>query len=58
MRLKNATAIRQKEYQEFSAKEAELMDCVDTLERAITVISQEMKKTLQHWRRYTSNTAR
>jgi len=42
--LKNATAIRHKEHDEFSANEDELMDCVETLERSVSVISKEMQK--------------
>lgn len=42
--LKNATAIRHKEHEEFSANEDELMDCIDTLERSVSVISKEMQK--------------
>jgi hypothetical protein len=42
--LKNATAIRKKENDEFSKNEAELMDCLDTLERAIGILSKEMEK--------------
>jgi len=42
--LKNATAIRKKENDEFTKNEAELMDCLDTLERAIGVLTKEMEK--------------
>merc|ERR1719433_1883943 len=42
--LKDATAIREKEAADFAKNEAELMDCIDTLERAVTVISKEMAK--------------
>jgi len=42
--LKNATAIRNKENDEFTKNEAELMDCLETLERAIGVLSKEMEK--------------
>jgi len=42
--LKDATAVRDKEAADFAKNEAELMDCVDTLERAITIISKEMAK--------------
>jgi hypothetical protein len=42
--LKNATAIRKKENAEFVKNEAELMDCLDTLERAIGVLTKEMEK--------------
>ncbi|CAK0808981.1 unnamed protein product, partial [Prorocentrum cordatum] len=42
--LTDATAIRKKEASEFSANEAELMDSIDTLGRAISIISKEMAK--------------
>lgn len=42
--LKNATLLREKEFADFSASEAELMDVVDTLDRAIGIISKEMQK--------------
>jgi len=42
--LKNATGIRSKENAEFTKNEAELMDCLDTLERAISILSKEMAK--------------
>merc|ERR1719507_1141038 len=42
--LKNATTIRKKENAEFMKNEAELMDCVDTLERAIGILTKEMEK--------------
>merc|ERR1719495_1039708 len=42
--LKNATAIRKKENDEFTKNEAELMDCLDTLERALGVLTKEMEK--------------
>jgi len=42
--LKDATAVRDKEAADFAKNEAELMDCIDTLERAITIISKEMAK--------------
>jgi len=42
--LEAATAIRQKEAAEFEANEAELMDTVDTLKRAISIITKEMGK--------------
>merc|ERR1719215_2019324 len=42
--LKDATAIREKEAADFAKNEAELMDCIDTLERAIAIISKEMAK--------------
>lgn len=43
--LKDATDIRNKEHADFVAEEAELVDTVDTLERAIGIIEKEMKKT-------------
>jgi chromosome segregation ATPase len=42
--LKDATEIRTKEAGEFAKNEAELMDTIDTLSRAIAIISKEMKK--------------
>merc|ERR1719351_442733 len=42
--LKDATAVRTKEAADFAKNEAELMDCIDTLERAISIISKEMAK--------------
>jgi len=42
--LKDATAVREKESADFAKNEAELMDCIDTLERALTIISKEMAK--------------
>merc|ERR1740121_797009 len=42
--LKNATLIREKEAGEFKSSEAELVDVVDTLERASGVLSREMAK--------------
>jgi len=42
--LKNATTIRQKENAEFTKNEAELMDCLDTLERVIGILTKEMEK--------------
>merc|ERR1719197_1996889 len=42
--LKNATAIRKKENAEFTKNEAELMDALDTLERAIGILTKEMEK--------------
>jgi peptidoglycan hydrolase CwlO-like protein len=42
--LKDATAIRVKEVADFSAGEAELVDAVDTLDRAISIIGREMQK--------------
>merc|ERR1719240_1876547 len=42
--LKNATLIRDKEKASFSGDEAELIESVDVLERAITVLEREMSK--------------
>merc|ERR1719264_1397050 len=42
--LKDATLIREKEAADFAAEEAELMDTIDTLGRAIGIISKEMAK--------------
>merc|ERR1719215_510393 len=42
--LKDATAVRQKEAADFAKNEAELMDVIDTLERAVSIISKEMAK--------------
>jgi len=42
--LADAAAIRGKEAEEFGANEAELMDTIDTLKRAISMISKEMTK--------------
>jgi len=42
--LKDATTIRNKEASEFSASESELVDSIDTLGRAIGVLSKEMAK--------------
>merc|ERR1719172_254325 len=42
--LKAATEIRAKEQVAFAAEEKELMDIVDTLERAIAILEREMKK--------------
>jgi len=42
--LKDATTVRTKEAADFAKNEAELMDVIDTLERAITIISKEMAK--------------
>jgi len=40
--LKDATAVRDQEAAQFAASDAELVDCIDTLERAIAIISREM----------------
>merc|ERR1719261_565973 len=42
--LKEATAIREKEAADFAASEKELMETVDTLDRAVSIISTEMAK--------------
>merc|ERR1740120_138448 len=42
--LKDATVIRKKEAGEFAANEAELLDVIDTLGRAISIIGREMAK--------------
>jgi len=41
--LKAATEVRDKEHEEFVAAESELVDAVDTLERAIGIIEKNMK---------------
>merc|ERR1719310_2494721 len=43
--LKSATEIREKELADFKAEEAELMETVDVIERAIAIIEREMSKT-------------
>jgi hypothetical protein len=42
--LKDATLIRDKEAKEFATNEAELVDTVDTLGRAISILEKEMAK--------------
>jgi len=42
--LKAATGVREREAADFAASEAELVDSVDTLGRAISIISREMAK--------------
>jgi septation ring formation regulator EzrA len=42
--MKSAHTIREKEAADFKATESELMDVIDTLSRAITVIEREMAK--------------
>merc|ERR1719498_381997 len=42
--LKNATLIRDKEHADFSAAEAELVDGIDVLDRAIAILEREMAK--------------
>merc|ERR1719310_1080568 len=43
--LKSATEIREKEAADFKAEEAELMETIDVIERAIAIIEREMSKT-------------
>merc|ERR1719265_85799 len=43
--LKDATDIRNKEHADFAVEEADLVDTVDTLERAIGILEREMAKT-------------
>merc|ERR1719284_1702841 len=42
--LKDATLIREKEHAEFLANEADLVESIDTLTRAIGILSKEMAK--------------
>merc|ERR1719163_74401 len=42
--LKAATSIREKEAADFAATEKDLMETIDTLERAILILEKEMKK--------------
>lgn len=42
--LKAATSIREKEAADFAAEEKELKEVIDTLERAISILSKEMSK--------------
>mmetsp|Transcript_48407 Transcript_48407/g.89157 ORF Transcript_48407/g.89157 Transcript_48407/m.89157 type:complete len:699 (+) Transcript_48407:76-2172(+) len=42
--LENATALRTDEHGTFTSSEAELMDAIDTLSRAISILSKEMAK--------------
>jgi len=42
--LKEANAVRTKEAADFAASEAELVDAIDTLDRAVMVLQKEMKK--------------
>merc|ERR1719498_1324407 len=42
--LSNATLIRNKENEDFAAAEAELVDSIDTLDRAIGILEKEMAK--------------
>merc|ERR1719503_473816 len=43
--LKEATAIRDKEAADFAKSEGELVDTVDTLERAVAILEREMAKS-------------
>merc|ERR1719240_2036296 len=43
--LAEATAIREKELAEFTKSEAELVDTVDTLERAVAILERELAKS-------------
>ena len=42
--LKAATGIREKESADFAANEKELVDIIDTLQRAVGIIEREMSK--------------
>jgi chromosome segregation ATPase len=42
--LKEASSVRAKEAADFAASEAELVDAIDTLDRAVMVLEKEMKK--------------
>merc|ERR1719265_2600108 len=42
--LKSATEIREKEHADFNAEEADLMETIDILQRAIGILEQEMAK--------------
>jgi len=42
--LSDATAVREKEHADFAAAEKELVETVDTLDRAVSIISTEMAK--------------
>jgi len=53
--LKDATVIREKEHSEFVAAEAELVDTVDALGRAIGIIEREMSKNAALMQVDTSN---
>ena len=46
--LADATAIREKEHADFAAIESELVDTVDTLDRAIMMLEREMAKKPGH----------
>merc|ERR1719497_271153 len=43
--LKKATAIREKEFADFSAEEKELMEVIDMIKRAIGILEREMAKS-------------
>merc|ERR1719324_229501 len=43
--LKAATVIREKEAADFGAEEAELKEVIDSLERAISILTKEMAKS-------------
>merc|ERR1719182_403795 len=42
--LKAATAIRKKEAADFAAEEAEIKEVIDSLERAVSILTKEMNK--------------
>lgn len=42
--LKDATSVREKEAADFKASEAELLDAIETLSRAMTILEREMSK--------------
>jgi len=42
--LKDATAVREKEHQDYAAVAAELQEAIDTIERGIAVLEREMPK--------------
>jgi chromosome segregation ATPase len=44
--LNDATSVRNKEHSDFAAAEKELVETVDTLDRAVSIISTEMSKKL------------
>merc|ERR1719159_2226175 len=43
--LKEATAVREKEVAVFEASEKELVDAIDTLDRAVGILQKEMSKS-------------
>jgi len=55
--LGDAVTIRKKEAADFSASEAELMDTVDTLGRAVAILSKEMAKNPASFAQLDSKTA-